>query len=116
MHWSPGVARVAVDDLTAPLAAALDRACPGAEIVDAGSILGPAKITKTPDELSCIRIAQHINEQAMVDVLARLHPGVRQNELTATFLRRIFELGASANGIDPIWQVMAPTRRPARGR
>ena len=26
------------------------------------------------------------------------------------FLRRVFELGASANGIDPIWQVMAPTR------
>ena len=25
------------------------------------------------------------------------------------FLRRVFELGASANAIDPIWQVMAPT-------
>ena len=103
-----GHTRVAVDDLTAPLAAALDRACPAAEIVDAGSILGPAKITKTPDELSCIRIAQRINEQAMVDVLARLHPGVRQNELTATFLRRIFDLGASANGMAAYSSIHSP--------
>ena len=35
-------------------------------------------------------------------------PGLRTS--SAAFLRRVFELGASANGIDPIWQVMAPTR------
>ena len=33
-------------------------------------------------------------------------PGVRQTDLTATFLRRVFELGAEANVLDPIWQVM----------
>jgi Xaa-Pro aminopeptidase len=39
-----------------------------------------------------------------------LRPGVRQLDLSAAFLRRAFELGATAGGIDPIWQVMAPTR------
>ena len=33
-------------------------------------------------------------------------PGVRQIDLTATFLHRVFELGADANVLDPIWQVM----------
>ena len=44
---------------------------------------------------------------AMVDALRILRPGLRQTDLSAEFLRRVFELGASANGIDPIWQVMA---------
>ena len=46
----------------------------------------------------------------MVDALRLLRPGVRQTDLSAAFLRRVFELGATAGGIDPIWQVMAPTR------
>jgi Xaa-Pro aminopeptidase len=37
---------------------------------------------------------------------ARLVPGARQTDLTATFLHRAFELGAEANVLDPIWQVM----------
>jgi len=35
-----------------------------------------------------------------------LRPGIRQSDLSAVFLRRVFELGASAGCIDPIWQVM----------
>jgi Xaa-Pro dipeptidase len=60
--------------------------------------------------VACIRNAQLLNELAMVDALKMLRPGVRQIDLSAVFLRRVFELGASANGIDPIWQVMAPSR------
>ena len=55
----------------------------------------------------------------------RLAPGVRQTDLTATFLRTIFDAGADANILDPIWQVMprrigrrtvdhAPATSPAR--
>jgi Xaa-Pro dipeptidase len=39
----------------------------------------------------------------------RLAPGVRQTDLTATFLRTIFDHGADANILEPIWQVMAPS-------
>ncbi len=99
-------ARLGVDELPHPLGRALD----GFELVPASSVLGPAKLCKTPDELACIRAAQRINEGAMVDVAPRLRPGVRQNELTEVFLRRIFELGADANAIDPIWQAM-PLRK-----
>ncbi len=42
----------------------------------------------------------------MAEVQRRLEPGARQTDLTATFLHRVFELGAEANVLDPIWQVM----------
>jgi Xaa-Pro aminopeptidase len=86
------------------------RALAGVEVVSAGAVLGPAKLCKTPDELACIRAAQRINERAMADVQAALAPGTPQTHLTARFLRRIFELGAHANAIDPIWQAMPSTK------
>ena len=102
----PSGARVGVDDQTHPML----RGLPSFDWVDASDVVGAAKLTKTPDEIACIRNAQRLNELAMTDALAILRPGVRQIDLSAAFLRRVFELGASANGIDPIWQVMAPTR------
>jgi Xaa-Pro aminopeptidase len=104
-HFGGG-ARIGIDDQTH----AMLRGLPGFDWVDASTVTGAAKITKTPDEVACIRNAQLLNELAMVDALKTLRPGVRQIDLSAVFLRRAFELGASANGIDPIWQVMAPTR------
>jgi Xaa-Pro aminopeptidase len=102
----PAGARVGVDDQTH----AMLRGLPPFDWVDASDVVGAAKLAKTPDEIACIRNAQRLNELAMSDTLAILRPGVRQTDLSAAFLRRVFELGASANGIDPIWQVMAPSR------
>ncbi|HTU37303.1 MAG TPA: M24 family metallopeptidase [Acidimicrobiales bacterium] len=76
---------------------------------DDGRVLSKAKATKTPDELACMREGLRITEQAIAQVQAKLAPGVRQTELTATFLRAIFDAGADANVLDPIWQVM-PSR------
>jgi Xaa-Pro aminopeptidase len=102
----PAGARVGVDDHTH----AMLRGVGGYDWADGSDVVGAAKLTKTPDEVACIRNAQRLNELAMTDALAILRPGVRQIDLSAVFLRRVFELGASTNGIDPIWQVMAPTR------
>jgi Xaa-Pro dipeptidase len=104
-HFSAG-ARIGVDHQSH----AMLRGLSGFEWVDASGVMGAAKIVKTVDEVSCIRQAQLLNELAMVDGLRALRPGVRQIDLSAVFLRRVFELGASAGGIDPIWQVMAPSR------
>ena len=104
-HFGAG-ATIGIDDQTH----AMLRGLRGFDWVDASKVTGAAKITKTPDEVACIRNAQLLNELAMAPALTMLRPGVRQTELSATFLRSVFELGASANGIDPIWQVMASTR------
>jgi Xaa-Pro aminopeptidase len=76
---------------------------------DGGRVISAAKAIKTPDELSCMREGLRITECAIAEVQARLAPGVRQTELTATFLHTIFDAGADANILDPIWQVM-PSR------
>jgi Xaa-Pro dipeptidase len=96
--------RVAIDEYTMPL----HRSLGGREMVDAAVALGAAKVVKTSDEIECIRRAQSINERAMFDVEAMLAPGIRATALSGRFLRRIVELGASSNTVDPIFQVMPP--------
>jgi Xaa-Pro aminopeptidase len=73
---------------------------------NAGPLLAAAKLVKTAGEIERIRRAQRINEQAMDDVLPILRPGIRDTDLTALFFRRIFELGATGNTVDPIWNVI----------
>jgi Xaa-Pro aminopeptidase len=96
---------LAVDELTMPLRAALA----ARPLLDPSIVLGQAKLRKTADELECIRRAQRINEVAIDHVKSIAAPGVRGTDLTAAFIERIFELGASSNTVDPIWQVMPPS-------
>ncbi len=74
--------------------------------VDAGRVIGGAKLLKTPDEIACMREGLRISEVAVAEVHKMVAPGVRQSDLTATFLRTIFEAGVDANVMDPVWQVM----------
>jgi Xaa-Pro aminopeptidase len=97
-----GARTMALDEWTMPL----HRAWVGEQPVDAIPLVGGAKRVKTADEIACIRRAQQINEEAMSEVQAALRPGIRATDLSAVFLRRVLELGAHANTLDPIWQVM----------
>jgi len=74
--------------------------------IDGGRLISKAKLIKTPDELACMRAGLRITEAGIAQVQARIAPGVRQTDLTATFLRTIFDAGADANILDPIWQIM----------
>jgi Xaa-Pro aminopeptidase len=99
----PGAQQVGVDELTGPMLAGL----PGTKVklVDGSGAVAAARLSKTADEIACLRRAERINELAMYDVEAAVLPGTRLTELSAIFYRRIFELGASSNIIDPIWNV-----------
>ncbi|HVW80274.1 MAG TPA: M24 family metallopeptidase [Mycobacteriales bacterium] len=97
---------VAFDEWTHPLRRAGVHLGPSGSPIDAGRIVSKAKLIKTPDEVSCLREGLRIMELGIADVQAKLAPGVRQVDLTATFLRTVFEAGADANILDPIWQVM----------
>lgn len=106
-EFVPADAAIAIDEWTHALRR--NGSLFGADVpADAGRVVSAAKVLKTPDELSCMREGLRITEQAIAEVQARLAPGVRQTELTATFLRTIFDAGADANILDPIWQVMPP--------
>lgn len=102
----PGGTTVAVDELTGAMRRAGRRLFASAPPADAAVIVGAAKSVKTIDEIACIRRAARITDEAMVDVQSALKPGIRQIDLSAEFLRHAFELGAVANMLEPIWQVM----------
>jgi Xaa-Pro aminopeptidase len=102
----PASAVIAVDELTGAMRRAHDRLFRSGRPVDAAQIVGTAKLIKTPDELACLRTACQITDTAMVAVQQALAPGVRQIDLSASFMRRAFELGAMASMLEPIWQVM----------
>jgi Xaa-Pro aminopeptidase len=104
---------VAFDEWTNSLRREPSLQAASAKPVDGGRVISGAKLIKPPDELSYLREGLRITELAAAEVQARLAPGVRQTELTATFLRTIFDAGADANILDPIWQVMP--RRMADG-
>jgi Xaa-Pro aminopeptidase len=106
----PAGATVAVDELTGAMCRAAYRLFPGGPPSDAAPVVGVAKLVKTPDQIACIREACRITEAAVVDVQKALVPGVRQIDLSAQFVRRAFELGATANMLEAIWQVM-PTSK-----
>ncbi|MQY18904.1 M24 family metallopeptidase [Nocardia macrotermitis] len=106
----PAGSAVAIDEYTGAMLRARSDLFPGTAPTDAALVVGPAKLIKTPDEISCIRTAARITDQAMVDVQAALAPGRRQIDLSARFVRRAFELGASATMLDAIWQVMPDTK------
>ena len=106
----PANAVVAVDDVTAAMHRSRSLLFAEWPPRAAGDVMGPARLVKTPDELAVMRHGLWIAEQAMADVQLHLAPGMHQTDLTARFLHRAFELGADANILDPIWQVM-PDRR-----
>ncbi len=102
----PSGAVIATDEWTNALRREDSLLFAGKAPLDGGPVISRAKARKTPDELALMREGLRITERAIADVQARLSPGVRQTDLTATFLRTIFEAGADANVLDPIWQVM----------
>ncbi|HME79021.1 MAG TPA: M24 family metallopeptidase [Mycobacterium sp.] len=103
-------ATVAVDELTGAMRRAADRLFPGGPPSEAAVVVAEASLVKTIDQLSCLQKTTRITEQAMADVQQQLAPGVRQTDLSAKLVRRAFELGATANMLEAIWQVMPPSR------
>ena len=106
----PSGASIAVDQYTGAMRRAQATLFPSGPPTDAVLVLSAAKLIKTQDELACMRTSIRITDAAMVDVQAALEPGIRQIDLSAAFVRRAFELGATANVLDSIWQIMPRSR------
>jgi Xaa-Pro aminopeptidase len=101
-----GARRIALDDWTAPMWLRLPRLVAPLEIGSAGALVTACRLHKTPDELECMRRAWRMNEAASFAAEQALRPGVRMTELSGAYLRRLFELGATQNFLDPVFQCM----------
>lgn len=106
----PPGATVAVDELTGAMRRSATALFGSKPPIDAAIVVGAAQLQKTRDEISCLRRASRITEEAMADVQTALAPGVRQIDLSARLVRRAFELGATTNMLEAIWQVMPGSR------
>ena len=62
----PAGANVAVDELTGAMRRAAPKLFPTGPPTDAAIVIGAAQLVKTRDELSCLRRASRITEQAIV--------------------------------------------------
>ena len=93
---------VAIDDASFAL---WEQLC-ARDPVDAATVLSIAKVTKTLDELECIRQAQMLNERAIREVRPVAVPGAHATDCSGAFLRAVAELGATSNTVDPVFQVM----------
>lgn len=107
------VRRLAVDRLTAPLAAALSTSFGNAEIVDADALLASEKMLKTPEEIECLRRAQGLNEAAMHAVVERIRPGVREVALTGLFMAEMARHGVRSCHVEPVWCALPRTAASA---
>jgi Xaa-Pro aminopeptidase len=90
----PSGAKVALDEWTHAMARERSLLF-AADPVDAGRVIGSAKLLKTPDEVACMREGLRISEVAVAEVQKMVAPGVRQSDLTATSSRTIFEAGST---------------------
>jgi Xaa-Pro aminopeptidase len=95
--------RLGVDECSPQLYEELGR-LPGVSVVDAGPIVGDARVVKTADELECIRQVQRINETAAREVRSLVAAGLPENRLSGSLLRRVRELGGTACVVEPTWQ------------
>jgi len=101
-----GARRIAVDDWTMPMWLRLRKLLAPVEIGNAAALLSACRLHKTPDEQECMRRSWWMNEAASQAAEQALRPGVRMTELTGVYLRRLLELGATCNFLDPVFQIM----------
>jgi Xaa-Pro aminopeptidase len=87
-------ATIGVDLWTPTLEEHLRAAFPNCEFVDGYRILMEAKIIKTQDEVSCLKIANAMTEAAMYAALETVRPGVRECEVLATAWYTMTRLGS----------------------
>ncbi len=102
----PSGASIALDEWTHAMARERSVLFTNGAPRDAGSVINKVKVLKTPDEVSCLRECLRITEKGVAAVHELVAPGVRQSDLTGIYLRALFDAGADANVMDPMWQLM----------
>src|SRR5262249_43236370 len=78
--------RVGTDALTPSFAKLLPMAFPNAELVDGELAMRAARWIKTPDEVTALRGALRMAEDALATTVAQLRAGATEQELTGILL------------------------------
>ena len=73
-----------------------------AEFVPASSLLTDLRMVKDADELAAMREAQRITDEALLEILNFLKPGLTEQEVAARLTYIMARKGAERNSFDPI--------------
>ena len=64
----------------------------GVKTADAGALMAEARLTKTEDEINCLKIAAAIVDRAWWAIYENLRPGIRECELAAIAFKSLHEM------------------------
>jgi Xaa-Pro aminopeptidase len=109
-----GSRRIGVDGMTPMFEALLGAVVPGAELVDAESILRAVRRTKSPEDLAGLAAAVEAAEAALEAVCAALRPGVTEIALAGIFEEAMTASELTAPAFDAVCRV-ADAGAPAFG-
>ncbi|MBX6390979.1 MAG: aminopeptidase P family protein, partial [Frankia sp.] len=87
--------RIAVDGMSASMAALLRELAPNAELVDGEALMRPLRAAKLPGEIDCIRTAIALAEGALYETAELVAPAVREADL-----KGVFHAALTRNGLN----------------
>lgn len=85
--------RVGVDCWSPALYEALPKVFPNTQFVDGEAVMIESRVTKTKDEIDCLRMAYVITAAGMDAARRALRPGIRECEVLGEALKVMFSLG-----------------------
>lgn len=97
-----------VNTLPHVIYADIEKGANGASIVPAGDIIMDQRVIKSKNEIRLLREACRITEEAVKSAVAYAKPGMREWELQAHWMGKIFEMGAEGTGY-PVWVTSGPS-------
>jgi Xaa-Pro aminopeptidase len=84
---------------TAPMLDGLREAFPEAELIRADDIMVTLRSIKSPNELTCLRKAFSIAEEAIGEILEKIQPGMTELQVVGMAQQAIYERGAEYEGM-----------------
>ena len=102
-------------DTTVTIFEAIKDAFPGAEIVDATSIMVELRQIKSAAELACLREGYRIAQLATEQVIKEIRPGVTELQMVGVAQRVVYENGAEYEGL-PMYVFSEASTRHAISR
>lgn len=102
LHDAVNALGVEADHLSATVVANLTALLRPLRVMPVSGVVEELRAIKQQDEIACIRKAIRISEQAFVEILPLLRPGVRDREIAAELSYRQRLLGADDDAFPPI--------------
>jgi Xaa-Pro aminopeptidase len=90
-------AQIGVDIWSPAMYNVLPKRLPKAKFINGQDVMLQARVTKTPEEIACMKMAYVISEAGMQAALDILKPGVRECELVGECFRKFWDLGSETS-------------------